>query len=124
MRDLATSRAKDAQRSIDYLVTRADTTKAPRPPARVLVQAWCSLHRRGAAPKARSQRAGMLSDKYPPEMDGPNFPRTQVPMLWSGRLISFTLLKRHAAAFHLLAKGRSQGARGLRAGIFCCEFIT
>jgi dienelactone hydrolase len=85
MRDLAIARAKDARRSIDYLISRADVDKDRLAFFGMSLGASVGIRFTALEPRLKASvlmGAGMLATRFPPEMEHLNFaPRIRVPTL-------------------------------------------
>jgi eukaryotic-like serine/threonine-protein kinase len=94
MRDLAIARAKDARRSIDYLISRADIDKDRLAFFGMSLGASVGIRITAVEPRLKASvlmGAGMLAVKFPPEMEHLNFaPRIRVPTLLVNGRSDFT----------------------------------
>ena len=94
MRDLAIARAKDASRSIDYLISRADVDKDRLGFFGMSLGASVGIRITAVEPRLKASvlmGAGMLATRFPPEMEHLNFaPRIRVPTLLVNGRSDFT----------------------------------
>jgi dienelactone hydrolase len=94
MRDLAIARAKDARRSIDYLISRTDVDKDRLAFFGMSLGASVGIRITAVEPRLKASvlmGAGMLATRFPPEMEHLNFaPRIRVPTLLVNGRSDFT----------------------------------
>jgi eukaryotic-like serine/threonine-protein kinase len=93
-RDLAVARVKDAERSLDYLITRPDIDKERLAFMGVSLGASTAVRTSAIDPRLKAtvvMGAGLPVAKFPPEIDQLNFaPRVRVPILMVNGRSDFT----------------------------------